>query len=466
MHLPNDIAGLKELVKQLLSRIEALEQENAQLKSQLHQDSHNSHRPPSSEGLSKKPALPKVTKGKQGGQPGHRGKTLQMRSTPDVVYPLQAEACSCGASLAGAAQQLEEQRQVFDLPEAHLVVTEYQRYTCQCPACGASNTVAFPEQLTAPVQYGSGVRALISLLNVSYNLSYEKISQLFADLYGYRLNESTAVSAAKQCYRQLASIEQVSRQALQQGEVNHYDETGLRVAGKLHWLHVCCNRQYTYLFVHQKRGREALEDAASILPDHQGRALHDCWSSYFSFANCSHALCGAHLLRELTALQEAGSWWASHFKRYLLALYHLTNKGTGMLSVRQQQKALRLYARLCAYADSLEPTTILKDRGRPKATKGRNLLNRLLQHQQAVLAFALHPEVPFTNNQAERDLRPTKTKQKVAGCFRTLQGAEIYARIQAFISTLRKQEKNVFQSLKKVINNTFRTQFLLNKPAT
>jgi transposase len=461
VELPNDIAGLQALVMKLLNRIEELEAENAELKRRLNQNSHNSHKPPSSEGLQKKPALAKPKKGKQGGQFGHKGKTLEMSATPDEVHLLQAKICSCGTSLEGTAQELAERRQVFDLPEPALQVKEYQRYTCSCPCCGKSNTVAFPAQAVAPVQYGNGVKALVVLLSIGYKLPFLKISRLFADLFGSTINESTIASATKGCYHKLAESEGVIKQALKQSAVNHFDETGLRVAGKLCWLHDCSNEHFTYLFVHQKRGRKALEDPLSILPIYQGWALHDCWQSYFSFSGCRHALCGAHLLRELTALQEEASPWAGHFKRYLLALYHLTEQGTKALDEQLQAKALRLYNLLCEYADEQEAPVQKNRKGRPKASKGRNLLNRLVKHQQAVLAFAFYQEVPFTNNQAERDLRPAKIKQKIAGCFRTFHGAQIYTRIQGFASTLRKQGLEVFKNLQDVINNDFRPNDLI-----
>jgi len=341
-------------------------------------------------------------------------------------------------------------------------VREYQRYACDCPACGASATVAFPEQVVAPVQYGSGVKALAVLLNISYKIPLQKINNLFADLFGYALNESTIVSATHSCYANLAQTQQVIKERLGQSAVAHFDETGLRVAGKLHWLHSCSNQALTYLFIHPKRGGKALADASSRLPTYQGWALHDCWPSYFHFHTCKHALCGAHLLRELTALQQEASRWAGHFKRYLLALYHLTGKATNVLDERLQAKALRLYQRLCAYADRAEIPAAKAANGRPKSSKGRNLLNRLVKYEQAVLAFAFQEQVPFTNNVAERDLRPAKIKQKVAGCFRTFQGAQIYARIQGFASTLRKQGQPVFKTFIHVFNNVCSPFDLLN----
>ena len=233
--------------------------------------------------------------------------------------------------------------------------------------------------------------------------------------------------------------------------VVHFDETGLRVEGALHWLHSASSADYTDLFVHPKRGRLAMQ--TGLLPRYVSTpeaprwAVHDCLASYFSHQGCRHAVCGAHLLRELRALEEQGRLWARYMGKYLLALYRMTDSGASALSVRAQAKALRLYDKLLARADEEEPPPEPRARGRPKATKGRNLLVRLGKYEEAVLAFAFHEEVPFTNNQAERDVRPAKLKQKVSGCFRTLGGAQVYARIEGFLSTVRKQERNAFKEL-------------------
>ena len=207
---------------------------------------------------------------------------------------------------------------------------------------------------------------------------------------------------------------------------------------------------YTYLFIHSQRGKKALWDIDSILPNFKNWAVHDCWSSYFKFTDCTHAICGAHLLRELTALIEKDIKWAALFKTYLLALYHLSDKGTTQLSPQEQQRALLLFDEIWKVGDAEEPPAqkSASGRGKPKGTKGRNLLTRLKKHQTAVLAFAFNEAVPFTNNQAERDLRPAKTKQKIAGSFRTLEGAKIYARVFGFISTARKHQLSVFKELK------------------
>lgn len=456
--LPTTIEELQALVRHLLEENAALKARIADLETRLKSDSHNSHQPPSSDGLRKRPALPKPRGRKRGGQKGHPGKTLMPVETPDVVIPCPPESCSCGASLSAAPMTVCERRQVFDLPEPRLEVTEYQRLQGICPACGRLQTGNFPEHVTAPTQYGAGVRALATLLSTDYRLPFNKVQSLFSDLFGYALNESTIVTANATAYDALAPSEAAIAAQLQTTDVCHYDETGIRVAGKLSWQHVVSTASATYLFVHPKRGTQALTSPASLLPTFTGWAVHDCWASYFTFTTCRHAVCGAHLLRELAAIAEQGRHWAAHMHTLLMALYR--HSAYGHATVRQPDRWMRLYDRVCDLAQREEPPPIRRHRtGKATRTKGRNLLERLITYKQAVLAFALHEVVPFTNNQAERDLRPVKVKLKISGSFRTVEGAQQYARIHSFISTVRKHGRPVFKELRRIFQ---RDSFLLH----
>jgi transposase len=442
-----------QVISELMNRISELER-------RLGQNSQNSHKPPSSEGLQKKPAFPRSKGKKRGGKPGHIGNTLKMVDSPDHIKLWAAKVCSCGADLSATELEIKERRQVFDLPEPRLEVTEYRFVQCKCPCCGKKAEGSFPETVTAPVQYGSGVKALVALLSTGYHLSYQNIQQLFSDLFGYSLNENTMVHAHKQCYTTLENSEQVIRKAIVESPVAHFDETGHRVEGKLQWLHVASSAGYTYLCSHAKHGKEALQSDSSLLPSIKGYAVHDCWKSYFAFQDCQHAICGAHLLRELTALIEKGSQWAADMHELLLNMYKESNYGKDVL--KNPQPFMLDYDRVCQQGQQQEPPAQPNVRGRPKRTKGRNLLERFIQYKKAVVAFALQQEVPFTNNQAERDLRPSKIKQKVSGCFRTSAGAKAYARIQGFISTARKQQQKVFQQIQQAFSgDTFLTAMKL-----
>ena len=467
-----EILTLKTLVSSLLERVSQLEAENAQLRldnialkaenlelqARLSKNATNSHKPPSSEGYSKKPALSKVKTGKVGGQFGHKGQTLQMSSTPDVLIKHYAEICTACSKILNKSDVVNvgSSHQVFDLPPQKLLITEHQLLVSQC-TCGCQNKASLPTGLSySPVQYGSNIKALAVYLNTDFKLPFQKISTLFGDLYGYEFNPSTAFSANQQLFDKLEPIEDFIKEALKKEQVVHADETGLRCQGSLQWLHVTCSLLYTYFFVHPKRGKLAIESEKSILQDCKNYLMHDCWASYFGLENPSHLICNAHIVRELQALIENGSSkWAEIMQKYLLNLFELSQQQP--ISQTLLPKYVREFHQICqqGFLEEPVPSKIIGQKGRMKKSKGLNLLERLSKNQDAVLSFAFHQDLPFTNNQAERDLRPVKTKQKVSACFRTIAGANHYARIQGFISTIRKQGLNPFLQLQDVFQNQF-----------
>lgn len=255
--------------------------------------------------------------------------------------------------------------QVFDLPEPKLKVTEYQVVQQTC-SCGCVHRGQLPLGINAPVQYGDGVRALTVLLNNSCQLSFQKTSTLFEDLFGYDLNESTAVSNNEAAYERLSPAEDQIKAALLRSDKSHFDETGMLVAGKLMWLHTACNALFTYLFVSEKRGGKAHDAAVSILPDFKGWAVHDCYGTYFTYANCRHALCGAHLLRELQAQIEQGRLWAKELSTFLLDLYHRSEKGKATVPEIAVEKLKWL--QMCQKAVQLEELLLPK----PDPAKKKN----------------------------------------------------------------------------------------------
>jgi transposase len=464
LELTNDIL-LKDLVIQLLQRVDTLEAENTALRAEnaalkleneefrirLNKNSQNSNKPPSTDGLGKKPAIPRAKGQKTGAQFGHKGRTLKMVEQADVKVVHHAASCPCCSKSFTQAdvESVVQKRQVFDIPEPRLMITEHQLGVITC--CGQKHLGAFPKSVSQPVQYGAKIKALSVLLNTDYKIPLEKIEQLLGDLYGCSFNESTALSANATCFDALEVVEEEIKYKVTQSPIAHFDETGMRVEGKLHWFHVASTTLFTYLFVHANRGKEALLSAYSVIKDFKNRAVHDCWKSYFDFDACSHSLCNAHILRELESLQEQGSKWAPKMKDFLLELFDLSQKAT--VIVPGKDDWVQKYKQICHDADFEEPPPTHGKRGRPKNSKGRNLLNRLAKHQDGVLAFAFLEGGPFTNNQAERDIRPLKTKQKVATSFRTFKGAQHHARIQSFVSTLRKHNMSVFQNLIKVLEH-------------
>ncbi|MFZ5910226.1 MAG: IS66 family transposase [Chloroflexota bacterium] len=446
--LQKRLADLEAEVSCLRAEVERLQAENAELRRRLEKNSQNSHKPPSSDGYRKKrvqAAMPKGERRAAGGQVGHKGRTLRQLEKPDWVKIHLPEHCAiCGRLIsAGEPHEVVSKRQVFDLPEPKLEVTEHRLGQVVC--CEQSQRGEYPPHVTSHVQYGSGVRALITKLSVDHKMPLGQISLLFTDMYGYELNSETVETTLEQGYELAAPLEAATMEQLKGAQVAHFDETGLRVAGKLQWLHTASNALYTHLFVHEKRGKDALRSAASVLKDFTGRAIHDCLAAYFEFTQALHGLCDAHIVRELQALIEDHSFWAEAMRTFLFELYAQTRP----LQRPEAEDARQRYRQILSQAEQEEPPPQPKTgKGRPKSTPGRNLLRRLQQHEEAVLAFALVEGVPFTNNQAERDLRPAKVKQKVSGCFRTEHGARVYARLQAVISTCRKQERNVFSVLR------------------
>jgi transposase len=467
LNLPNDIPSCHKLIKDLFLLVAELREEVAELrsevkdlKSQLGKTSKNSNKPPSSDGYRKAAKLPKE-KHSKGGQKGHKGNTLKFSKEVDLVLKHELGACICGSRVDPSSIYLKEVRQVFDLPEPKLEVLEHQVFEGSCSCCGKKVSGSFPETVKGPVQYGSGVKALVGLLSNQSHLSYAEISSIFKELFGHKINRSTSLKINRDYYKQLNSSIEIIESELEKSLVNHFDETGLRVEGKNHWLHTASNEFYTHLFVHANRGKKALGSEESLLTSYSGRVIHDSWSSYFSYNNCSHGLCGASIIRELEGLIEQGSKWAKKMQALLLYVLVFTRKNEGVF--KELNWVERYYDRICQLAQKEEPLSIkTSKRGKLKRTKGRNLLERLEKHQLAVLAFAYYPEVPFANNLAERHIRPAKSKIKIAGCFRTFEGAQYCARIRAFIATCLKQGKNVFQQLKRVCSSeSFLTDLII-----
>ena len=452
-----ELSDIKRLVVVLVEENTRLRARVADLEVQLARNSKNSHQPPSADKPydkpSPKPAIPKPDGKNKGGQPGHNGDTLKMTDRPDKTVFHDPVTCACGASLSGVEGTIKERRQVFEMPEPRLEVTEHAVREKIC-TCGCRNTGVFPENVKSPVQYGTGVNTFTALLSTHCHLSYNKICELFNDLFDYTINVSTVVSQVKRCYTSLEGTANRIKEKILSSPCVHFDETGIKGPPKLIWLHSAGTPKLTFQFVHPDRGNKAMSSEESLLPHYTGTAVHDCLRGYFSFDNCSHAICGAHLLRELNGLIESGSKWAVSFHKFLMMMYRVSDKGTGTIK-HHRDWLERIYDVICAQADMEEPQAVrtTEKQGCTKSSKGRKLLNRLRKHKDSVLAFTKQSIIPFTNNQAERDVRPCKGKIKIAGAFRTFQGAKEFARIQGCISTFRKQNLNTFKELKKCLSN-------------
>ncbi len=447
--------SLSKLI-QLLLRLEAevrqLRRQVKELKARLALNSRNSSKPPSSDGLAK-PA-PKSLRQKSGrrpgGQPGRVGRSLQPVAQPDHIKIHPLDRCPCGRcggrSLRHQPVLGHQKRQVFELPQKPLEVTEHQAEVKCCPVSGCLVSTPFPEDVNAPVQYGSRFKAQMVYLNVEHFIPYERLTRICEDLYDQPLSEATIVAANQRAYDHLAPFERRVKQLLPQAPLNGCDESGLRVAKSLHWLHVLSNPTLTFYGVHAKRGAEAMNDFG-ILPRCKNWLIHDHWKPYFTYPDCLHALCNEHHLRELKFLaEEHQESWAKEMSRFLLDCLE-RRKSQGVLDERQFKRTRRQYRALLKKARRRHPR---REDSRPQG-KAANLLNRLEDFELNVLAFTIFEEVPFTNNGAERDIRMEKTKQKISGCFRTLHGARVFARIRSYISTCRKRGRNILEELQKAI---------------
>lgn len=453
------IASFERIYQQQALQITILEARVKQLEDQLNQNSRNSNKPPSSDGFKKKPTSLREKSGKKnGGQAGHPGHTLKMVDSPDQVQVHKVDYCQeCGAHLPDQTVDNYERRQVFDLPPLKLLVTEHRIQKKTCQTCGTCNKAPFPERVTQPVQYGPEVQALAVYLNQYQLLPYDRLRELFADLFGQPISEGTLLTTNQACSEALAGTEQEVKQELLNSPVIHCDETGSRVAGKTYWLHTVGTSDLTYYSIQPKRGSEAM-DEMGILPEYQGIAKHDFWKPYFKYS-CSHSLCNAHHLRELNAIVENDNQsWAQQMKDLLLSIKASVDEqkenSKTQLDMGQLIKFEACYNRIIALGYEENPLVeerIQGRRGKVRKTKARNLLERLDQHRQGTLDFMFDFRVPFDNNQAERDIRMTKVQQKISGGFRTWQGAQTFCRIRGYISTVKKNSVPVLGAIRDAI---------------
>ena len=408
-------------------------------------NSRNSSKPPSTDPNRKKASRKKSDK-KPGGQKGHKGTTLEKVDDPDVIEKIEIDQRKLPPGKYKTVGF--ESRQVFDI-QITPVVTEYQAQILE-DENGNRFVAEFPLGITKPVQYGAGLKAHAVYMSQYQLLPYERIREYFTDQLNLPISAGSLFNFNKQAHEALEAFETIAKEKLMAATLAHADETGVNIGGKRKWLHCLSNENWTQLFAHDKRGNEATNEFG-VLPNFKGTLCHDHWKPYYKY-NCTHALCNAHHIRELTcAFEQDKQQWAKKMIGLLEEINVQTSEAGGVLDPKKQ-KSYR-----CKYRKIIEDGEIEcplpKDdrkkgqRGRPKKSKSRNLLERLQAYEDDTLRFMTSKQVPFTNNLGERDIRMTKVQQKVSGCFRSEEGAKIFTRIRGYVSTCKKQNLSATTAL-------------------
>ena len=438
----------------LTKRVAELEAEVAELRRQLGSNSRNSSRPPSSDSAFVKPA-PKSLRGrsglKPGGQPGHPGQTLTRVAVPDEIVEHEPAACQgCGTTLAAAPISGVEARQVFDIPPVEVVVTEHRIVSRRCP-CGIVTTAPVPVGVTAPVQYGPRITAACVYLSQGQFLSVSRTAQAASALFGMPVSEGTITTMTSRLAGSLTAFLDAVRQRIADAPVVGFDETGLRVEGRLQWVHAARTDQYTLYTCHEKRGRVGM-DAAGVLPTFTGVMVRDAWAPYDGYDQAAGSqLCCAHVLRELQAVidasPEGADWcWAGQAAAAIRALQHLTAEATtagrDAVNIAARERHVSYYR--SAVTIGLEATA---GRATPVEKKHHALARRLQHREGDYLRFATDFRIPPDNNGSERDIRMVKLRQKISGTLRSKAGADAFLAIRSYLSTATKHGRAVFDVL-------------------
>lgn len=447
---------LQEELRETRGDNHRLRRRNAELEALVTKDSHNSSRPPSTDPpwAKRTRSLRRPSGKRPGGQVGHPGHTLRLTQKPTRVVSHRPAQCRyCLGSLGAGQSTGAERRQVIDLVPARLRVTEHRVEIVRCPSCGQRTKAEFPESVRAGVQYGPSVLARALYLHDYQLLPYARATEAMKELFGCALSAGTLATAVRHCASGLVETELKIKRGLRRSSVIHADETGLRVGGRLHYVHVASTARLTHYGADARRGKAAMDDIG-ILPQYRGTCVHDGWLSYTFYPKSRHALCGAHLLRELVYFEELSAEtkaWAAPLKELLLEMKaeveRVSAEGGQRLTAERFAALTGSYDRLIGEGLKAPPPLDVPEQVQKQ---GRNLLLRLGRRKEEVLRFVTDFCVPFDNNQAERDLRMVKLRQKVSGCFRSEEGARQFCRIRSYVSTMRKQGEGVLRAFEGV----------------
>ena len=458
--------NLTASVAELTDTVDKLKQTIEELREQLNKNSRNSSKPPSSDGLGKPTvkkdrSLREASGKKQGAQEGHEGVCLSIISNPDHTENHMHSDCE-GCPYHDACLEkacIKETRHEIDAVVT-VDVTAHNLFSVpECPLHGGSRTGHFPADIKAAVQYGKNLQAMVVAFNTVGAVSINRTHEILSSVFNIPLATGTIKNMVTRCADSLKGTHEKIRLKMTTRGLIHCDETGTRVDGKTWWVHNASDRDYTYLTINKKRGRIGM-DEAGVLPHARGIIVHDCWGSYWQYPDVTHAVCCAHLLRELNGVIEnhPEQTWAPKFRRLLLDMKKSRDEAVqehrDELSSQQLSKFDTEYDDIIktAYEENPLPETSAKKRGRKKKSKVLNLICRLDNYKASGCLFIKNLCVPFDNNQAERDLRMVKVKTKVSGCFRSEEGAQEYLTIMSYIGCANKHHINAFTAIREALN--------------
>lgn len=441
-------------IEKLRNRVDELEIENKELRRRLNQDSNNSSKPPGSDSIFKKldrPSKAKKENRNRGGQFGHKGNKLKKFTHVDHRLNHCVKSCpSCQSAELKILKTLSKQE--VDIPIPKLEVTEHVIYNYQCQCCGELINSPIAKELKQEVQYGANIKSLVNYLNVYQLIPYKRLTELIGVVYGHKISQGSISNFNQELNGKLAAfIDQIKESLCKSSQVIHSDETGCMVSKALYWVHVYSDKSRTLLQGHVGRGKKAM-DEIGIIDKATTTLIHDRWPSYFGYDHLAHALCNAHLLRELKSIEDSYDVnWATQIKKLLIqAKDYKAENNLPLKRARRLQKRYEIIMReqRLYYQEQHRLLRIKKPKGVLKRNPDHNLFLALWKYRKEILLFMYKKEVPFDNNQAERDLRMFKVKMKISNQFLSQHWLNVHATIRSFISTAQKKNLEVFKCLK------------------
>lgn len=445
--LHDRINELEKLLKTALNEILTLKEKLSKYENP--KNSGNSSIPPSQDRFRKTKSTRSKSTLKPGGQKGHSGSKLKMVASADSIIIHDVSICTCcGDSLNNNLENYSS-RQVFDIPTINISVTEHRSIIKHCQNCGLKNNGVFPDHINQQTQYGNNIKSLCVYLQNYQMIPFSRCTQLIEDLVGHKISTGSLANFQSKFYDNLNAYSDSIKSLLLNSEVLHGDETGVKINGTNYWMHVLGNSALSYFDCHIKRGKEAMNDIG-ILPLFKGTLVHDRFSSYFSY-ECEHSLCNAHILRDLIYVEELfDASWAKCMRKLLVRAKIKKDENP----VIHQKYYTRVFNKYLSLIRPIIKNYHTKNKlSKTKKTDEERLAFALDKHKLLFLKFIKQPHVPFDNNQAERDLRMIKVKQKVSGCFRSYSYAKYFARIRGYITTLRKNDMPILLEIKNAFLN-------------